>query len=1292
MSQSKPSVCHEFFELDPETQRNLVPKIVSLYVHDRLQKGDIDSALRVLYFAKQKGYTNEYIDKLYDQVMALFTINSYLQSTAVTLNNLDKVPADAIRNLRTRFEAEYNKVKNIIPPELREQVEKALSLLKDAEEFVRFYHEAIPTINEAREVMQKYNELVERAKDSGNPDLIENAFGFAVENFPRIISKLESLMKRDIVLHDERFRQMRDKIRDRIIEVRDTLKALYEFAKHGLPIIGRLQALAKDLEQYGEGLNNLAHPAYRNTLIDHISEILMHLKPLYEMFKLTVYPSEIRWAVRHFADAVFHHLNALKRDLGYGDPRFIDLFEEAEKKAGFELKDYQKPPQPIPGFEEFVKNVVENAFNTFRSDNLLLKALGTIAIVGAGALDNLTLLLRPQALKEQVDALIEMLKGTQQAWNEKQFLGLIEAGQKLFDAMFGSAERTLYTIGGILSALLIAKLVGKLPFPTKLKAVLTDLLQADPVGLAISSAEALGITSVLKQLIFKPVGKAFISLGSIDTSAITKTLRESVEQAVAKQSVKFSKILKRHLARAIRKGVDISPVSKTLTDAVRKFGLGELTKAYSKLQDFYQKWFQIRKDIADILSKEANARIYTKLDLDELLERSPMLKLARDLAEFRESLTEIRKILDKYGELIPTEQRAKLQSLLNNMELLMEQGNLKALQDIFKEYQKFVYSKANFDVVRKQLVDYLHNIRKQVRLDVSDITKMLQEAKTPVDLIKTLDDLGKQILKGFSYEHFILLNLAEQFARLFKESPLGEVFEKLKNRIVKDVEAKIKNIPDLKLNEAILKALKQVDMTKLDKAVRSTLEELYDKARKGQVTLNDLDTFIDNIVKYMQEGLVEFTAVRNVIDTITQHLQTLRRVAPSEIQVMIDTYLRKLGEIGEIRRIRETFPTGETVEVKEALYLNPIRLNFETTMRMLSDYLNELNPRKAKALRELTEKIIEEAKAGKVSQETLTQLFKELSNIDYRKLGIGIVDRIKWSLKSYIDWLERSGAVKPDALPSLKRMADIIMHDLEHMKKTMLKEGNWGIIYAKVGEMEVKLPMLADPSAIRAFTELIEEHPSVTRKVKIGNIEVEGTRRAYIAPDGTFIIEYELKFPENKVLKIARVTRPITGITLDDIRKILEGDPNTIRKILSSREARLDFYYRVYFDPEVETILRQSPEALSELLSGEAFHKFDPMFEVFDKIVVVPEGSTLANAMRTALWNASYIIWTKGAKYFVPVINSILTSARKLREKEIIKAKATTRETIFEEMTLPEALNLVLNHIIEIMEKMKYKP
>jgi len=1234
MPRSQSDLCREYIQLGKEAKKKILPVAVAVYVHNLIQNERYDDAIILIENAWKKGIRNDYINKLYEYASAIRDLKILYGFAKSIIENMPYVKPDFIKSTKEKIEKIRDTLSKLGADVTT--IEHVIYLLDDAYKITRFYMEAEPLFSRAADMINKFTDLLEKA--SGNPDLslLQSAFAYGANNIRQVIDNINSLIRSTttLVLHSDALSKIKQSIIDKLIRIRSVLKGIYTFSKHGLPIAGRMSALVNELKHFGEDGNILySSPGtptpYYNTLKDNLVVIMKHVKELENASRITEFPEEIRDNMRKFASTVVDWLNSLKKQLGENDPRFVDLFEDAESTAGYNLIDVQKPWEAIPGLEAFVRNVADAARVAFRSSDVVSRVLGAIALVGAGALDELTILLRPNTLFQQLKALHEFAETSMNRVLSKGFAGLAESASEMFNAMFGTPERALESLGGILAGVTIAIGVKKLPLPTRVKAFLVDALQGDPVGLAVDSVEAIGVKSIFRKAVSKTAsGAVTIHVFPDDIDGlVAKSLREGLSEAEARHVLKISRSLAKDVAKIVRRnGLDLTKIKRVVEKAIRKYGAEALIRDANALMDtrlrLLQKLFKTEKpvDLDELVKRLRPDHIIGLDDLKKhgiraVLKEHPLTKLLGEMTELRDTILDMKKFISKYSDMIGETTSKQLLDKLDKLLEYYSEGKYSSLANIYNDIKKFLDNEISLDQLKMRIMTGLELAGASEKPELSKLLRDVEHADSSLELINAINKHLDALTRVIDPARLQIISGLLDALKEVSKTPIGRVFKYIENRIVKDMSAKFMAVPDIPLNNAVLKTLKEIDMEAVSPETRSILNEIREKALRQKLSLMDIEKLTEKLARISpsKASKIELDAIHSLLKTIKQHLDGLLKQAiiPEDIKLKIRSLEDRIVE-----RYRVLFPGGE-LDVTTAVHKAPIGLVHN--LRILTRYLQDLDPKYGAKFKEIVDKFLKEYEAGTVTGETAKELFEELySGIKKLKaVNPGFLQRLKKSIRDYVKWMDEQTGIRPEVLSSIENLADIISKDIDAMIKKLMKQGSWGVLeYSVRRETYVLNPYRMDLETFNRLRKLLSK-PVEVREVQWGDIRVKMTREAHLRPDMTLEVKYRLEFPNKRVFEMYMVSRPVDTKAMR-IKQYLETE------LRGKRTAMVDTYVRVYYDPEVLSILEQAgnPEDVIKSIIRQG----DPLYDTLTRIrVLTPIGSATLEQMFNSLLTASVL-------------------------------------------------------------------
>ena len=1209
------SLCNEFTGIPEEQRRKLLPLVVSLYVEKLLENGDVNTAFNILLNARSKGVMNDYLRQLYSYVYNVSLLQSWLQSAEIVLRHIGIVPSNFIEKNIENIEDLLDKLGDRLPEKAREKVEDILSLLRDDYNLTRIIEESEEPLRRAYAVIENFVNMMKNAK--GNLDLLENALGYGKDAIPEVIDAIQNVIDQATSTHidNPEMEQALYRIVNKLIDTRETLRGLEKTCSAGALLVGEIKALSKLLSEYG-GTNNLENTGYVNSLEDDIYTILEQVKKLENIASSTEYPENTRRLAEQLAEAGKQYLDKLKEQLVQTDPRFLKIFKTAENRAGVSLVEVTPPENPVSEkIDSIVRSIADNSLNAFKSNNLLVKFLGGIALIGSGALDTLTLLLRPQALAQQVRAIADIVGQAFKDITTLNMNGLKKLGTRLFNQMFGTPDRILYTIGTILGSLVIAEAVKRVPVPSRFKAVLTDIIQGDPVGLAISSIDALDLAKTLRIIIRKPKG-----LG-----AIIETEPEGFEKAVAraiadttavekKQTQILAQNLAKKLAHMYREGVSLEDINNMIKQAIKKHSISELIKDYKRLAEIES--VALRESMIKPLEyrlPEITAPS-TELTTWEKITGLPGSFTARSLERLEKIIPEIKGFLEKYRELLGEQNYKKMITDIERVEKELKSGEAGRLRLTSKELLAYEKGLISLNTLKQELFNDLSGI------DIGLAEKIAKASPEEIPLV--LVELSDKILSKLEPKRLEAINTILKTLKQLEKTRIGRVFKNLEDRIYHEITLKIEKAEIPGMHEYLSRLSREIQLDKLPQNIRKTISTYMNKEK---ISLKDIQELAEKLGETAPEltGKIEAGAVITLLKAIREKLHSLEKEMKEpwmiaelkNVDKMIEADIRRLSRAG--------------VTFAEATAVGKAPLTLEQSLSDLVSVLRKSNDKYVVRVAERIEKIIEKIHEGKVGKNEWLELYKALSDKHVlRYLDIPVIERLRSAIDNIIHR-------RPEYIDTLRKLSDILEKDLEKLVSKLAK--GWGFTEIRIGRQEAVIPVKPSPEAVKTLKQLLAE-PVLRKTVKIGDIEISVTRKFMVKPDGTMILEYVFKLPGDHEGRIMLVTRPEYGLA-EHLRQKLHG------------KALVNTYESIYFDPEFTGMLEKNNVLRQAVLSGKLLRMADPMYDELSKLRIISTSVPLQLLIDRALTTAVAI-------QSLPLYNTILRqNIEQLAEKLIQRLK-----------------------------------
>lgn len=1209
------SLCNEFTRIPSDQKRKLLPLVVSLYVEKLLEQGDVNTAFNVLLNAKEKGVMNDYLRRLYDYVYNISLLQSWLQSAEIVLNHIGSVPSDFIMKTIEHIEDLLDRLGDRLPSDSREKIERILGLLRDDYNLTRILENSEQTLSKAYGILDNFIEMIKSA--GGDLNALENALGYGKDNLPAVIQAIQDVIDQATATHidNPEMEQALYRIVNKLIDTREMLKGLQKTCSAGTLLIGEIKALGQLLSKYG-GTNNLENQSYVNSLEDDIYTILTQVKTLEGIANSTEYPSNVRSLAEQLAEAGKQYLDKLKEQLVQTDPRFLKIFEEAESRAGVSLVKVTPPENPVSQqIDNIVRSIADNSLNAFKSNDLLMKFLGGIALIGSGALDTLTLILRPQALAQQVRAVADIVGQAFHDIVSRNLNGLRRLGVNLFKQMFGTPDRALYTIGTMLGSLLIAEAVKKVPVPARFRAVLTDLLQGDPIGLAISSIDALDLAKTLRVIIRKPKGLEAVIRTEPEgfEKALVKAISDTT--AVEKQQAQIlARSLTKKLARMYREGVSLEDINNLVKEAIKKHGISELLRDYNKLVSIES------SILKESMIKPLEYRLpeitapSTKLTTWEKITGLPGSFTARSLEKIEELIPELKSFLAKYKDILGEEQYKKMVSELDRVAKELKSGEAGYLRLASKDLLSYEKGLLSLKTLKQELFN-----------DLVDIDPRLAEkiAKaSPQELPLVLVELSDKILAKLEPKRLEAINTMLKTLKELENTKLGQLFKNLEDRIYHKIMLEVKQaeIPDM--HEYLERLAREIQLDKLPKDIRSIIRHYMNKEK---LSLKDMQELAEKLGEKAPE-LTAKTDVAIVLSLLRALHEKLDKLSKEMKEPWLVAEIKNVDKMIELD-IRRLSKAGVTFAEATAVAKAPLTL--EQSLADLVSVLRKAKDKHVLRVADRIEEIMKKIHEGKAGKNDWLELYKALTDKHVQRyLDVPVLEK----LRNAVDNLLKR---KPEYMDALKKLRDIIDKDLERTLKELAK--GWGFAEIRIGKETAIIPVKPSPEAIKTLKQLLAE-PTLEKTVRINGVEISVRRDFEIKPDGTTILEYTFRLPGDHKGRITLVTRPEYGL-MEYLRQKLK------------HKAVINVYEDIYFDPEFRGMLEKNKALREAILTGKLLQMADPMYKQLTKLRIISTAVPLSLLLQRALTTAVVV-------QNLPLYNTILRqSLEQLAERLIQRLK-----------------------------------
>ena len=1252
------SMCELYKTLPPEDRKRLLRQIIPIYVSYLIERENIPALREFLDNVERNGLLYGELVNIKRNVDALYEFNvlsTAINGIVTAINNRMKrgkhISESDVAVLEKKLD-ELVKVKkkleSFVSKDKIANVEEIINQTRDTIEYIKFYNESLRLGTKYSSSLQTLIRDIDAAFKSGDLLKIIGVFDKGYHTFENIrkdlVKVIELLDKWSPRTKD--FNNIKKEMRDNIYKIVKKLAQVIELCTRSRRMFSGMLSLNDKLSKYGKGDNFLANRNYRAAIVKSLTTILNEVGKLFDL-KIEDAPK----LAPSLASSVWKYLSKLKRSLSEGDYRWIDVFEEAERLSRTYLPRVSPQEAYAKSVENYVKylreigwhwlaDIVESISRTvganeflraigdrwveidralsswvndireanmiaFRSDNFLMKAGASLGLIGASVIDFFTTIARPSAVLEQLRVITEMINGTLEAINKYGLgEGIKRSGWELLKTLFGTPERALMSIGAILSGFVLGKLVAKLPVSPRVKAVLTGLLQADPFDISIAIMTDVVGTGIFRGAIRQLAASGKISkiAGIVDevTDPIVKAAMKYVKPALKESIGKISYGLRKIVGDYLRKGEKAVNLEKAAKELIFSHGLKRITKL---AVDFDT----VRKLAKQTYGKMGLIKL-AKLKLEDLINNAirrivPRFKevtwqeVGTHISKIKKGLEELETLHDAINDLY--QRLAKYTDLFENVDELMAQLELakRMLTENVKKAKQLIENVEeaykNNELIAGQLRVGIMRIFEQ--LGMEDIAREI--LNMPIEeFLKRFPDIAKKLTITIDMEK---LKVAKRLMKPIKEieqnKVLKEAFRLALSRLTKTLQLKLSSAGVKELSVYAQKILGKFK-EKLPRTIREKapefaklIDELYEKAKAGKITIEDINRLSNEVAKVSPElaSMIDLGAVLKLIDYADEIIDNLKKELP-EATGYLKTMENKLREYRRVIYSKEKL----VAVMKETLH--EIAPDLKYSFKKLIEDLEEIDPKKASKLREVSKRIFESLSKGVIDKEAFSEAYKVLSDIArvpgihsfVKKLLIKIANKIK---KKATGKVPESEVMEPVA-----KLADIILEDLKTISE--IPDG-WGFIYKDIHKVEYT-PILAPKELVKRIRQILAEKEK-TGSITIDDIKIGFKRVVRVLPDGTLDVHYILVFPEDRMLWYRY----------------------TIRSIGKGKAA---VYERLYFDPPLEEAvqaykagLTDSPlyrigKIISEQLpEGRLFEMGDPDFTLLRRVAIISHGNKL---------------------------------------------------------------------------------
>jgi|GEM_PF-2794600 len=834
-----------------------------------------------------------------------------------------------------------------------------------------------------------------------------------------------------------------EQVFNNINSIKITLNDLYTFSSYVNDVYSSLKSFTDLVRSLGSSNEKvLGNESFRRSIVDSLALLFQTTNRLYTA---SLSNSDLMESLKSFANSIYDSMKAYKQNLIDTDPRWLYVFDDAEKRVGISLpadlrfskklinainQIIDKLPEPVKslvkqlmnllGSSEAIKfylNILESynivdilltsalnderekaSLELNRSTSQASKISSGATILLIGFIDTALLLVRPRTAFDQMKGVFEMLMGGLRNIQEKGFRGLVEDIQFLANQMFGSLDRALYTAGSLAGAVITAEAVARLPIPTTLRGIVTDLALGDPITPFVRVVTAERPVALLRNVVVSKAGEVIENSKVFNASEYVNKLKEFVLERATKYSDQIEKTFKalnNDLLRIFREKGSLEASMSDVKINVLRYGIDNLRDLALKYLEFVDKYVKpfTASDLINTLRGLADT-IYMK-ELKPIIDH---IKISLNSDLFKQIIV-----------MLP--QRPNLSNLVEGAKYLVEE--FKKISEAFRQAQKYlgfavrkitipetIISKVSTIIEKdlKTLSDILavHDVRKLVFASESS-REMIKSSKDalrfinifsenlPEDLRKTISTRYLEITsKAVKLEDLInkiseSLKKVEEKLREVKKSEEG--FEKIKSVFIdftNDIEKIVREHPDLQ---------KLIDINK----IREEIPNIKN--------IDDLRALINNEIINKLRGYITSESML-IIKRFGELLDFLAKdpSVASRFKLFINTLLSNVYEIEKVE-----MPRSFIIKLSPETLILLMKLTPESLPKEASEILKKAINEKKLTLSELEKLTDEIAKitpvgAGAIEIKTITDALKGL--LKDVKAGI---EKIPPELRTYLD-------------------------------------------------------------------------------------------------------------------------------------------------------------------------------------------------------------------------------------------------------------------------------------------------
>ncbi|MEM2261052.1 MAG: hypothetical protein QXK24_01240 [Ignisphaera sp.] len=852
------------------------------------------------------------------------------------------------------------------------------------------------------------------------------------------------------------------------ISTQSLKKPAEDYQKKITPIITELSTIAIAVNKYGEINRNinmlittlrdgLQFPEEAKKVTNLWFTATISLKSLNEMAQMPQLTDKTIGWIKNIYQEYLKYLSQLKTDLVKSDLRLEDLLNIAEQQSGLSIQ-YEKPYFAVPvigTLEKLVKIGIQQAADWLGR----IPAIGSVtASFWKGFANIVTALVQPWEIWTEIQYIIGGINPFFEKIIRGDFKGAWEQIVAPLSKFF--TEDPAYAVGVILGAIFMAKvgelIVKKFKLPLASKELIINILQGDPLGLAIAYI-ATPITKYVIKLIRGLVTPAGVKFDISGIERMRDAIFDNVEKRVAVSTIsvkRFYDFLKKYAKT-------VEDAMKTIEDVIEKKGVGYTRALRDSLYDAVSRATKSIDDINRLVETVSDmASTETVLKVGASIEN--MTDVNRAIRELNTVLTRFKNTfnidipIDKILEM-DVNKINKITSVLKNVVTDIRNFSSKiqsSLKNMLDEIRKTA-PEANIETIDRALLDYNMG-------NTSAIFKALDEFNM---IIKTINpDDATALLHKFinDLKSKGLADIASNLEKTLNdiELPKSKVLETVKTSILQKAESAIKELYHFP-------------------EIRHSIDNLVSNIQSGNLSL--VVKFIDQL----SDSLSELSKATKNIDVLST-LSTLTRQITDAIEDIrksviglgldkFDFYKKMLKELDKIsskinvisEKVKET-----SLAIKVGIDVSEVakRLGFEDiSEKLLKEQIDVNEAISEIRKRLLTESIDKIAPSLKTLDKLLTEMFKEPALYTVRMMLMNIIDEVKGEISN----LRVSKSIVESLNEILSRYGEKLTPEAVSEIKRAINEPTIANV-SKVVDMIGYNPVLASAIDLTVFTKMID--------------------------------------------------------------------------------------------------------------------------------------------------------------------------------------------------------------------------